>query len=128
MHRDPFTTELDLELFRPFAYCHDAAVHFRDPRGTQWLVLDSGQQGVTVHVVRPADLTHLDGVGGGMDNWAECLVKAIRERDASAVALFSYLPDNPYDVIRRVVFTVARRKASGFLGDGTTVNVTCRLL
>jgi len=30
MHRDPFTTELDLEPFRPFAYSHDEAVHFRD--------------------------------------------------------------------------------------------------
>jgi hypothetical protein len=84
---------------------------------SETLVLDSiyaGQQGVTVHVVRPADLTSLEGVGGGMDNWAEYLVKAIRERDASAVALFSYWPDNPYDVIRRVVFTRADERLSIF--------------
>jgi hypothetical protein len=29
MHRDPFTTELDLEPFRPFAYSHDEAVYFQ---------------------------------------------------------------------------------------------------
>jgi hypothetical protein len=53
MHRDPFNTELDLGPFRPFAYPHDAAVRFRDPHGTHYLVLDSiyaSDQGETVHV------------------------------------------------------------------------------
>lgn len=40
------------------------------------------------------------------DNWAEYLVRAIRQQDARAVALFSYWPDNPYDVIRRVIVHV----------------------
>jgi hypothetical protein len=92
-------------------------VPFRNRYGTHWLVLDSiyaSQQGVTVHVVRPADLTILDGLGGGMDNFAEDLVKAIREQDARAVALFSYWPDDPPDinVIRRLIFTRAEEELS----------------
>jgi hypothetical protein len=118
-HQDPFTTKLDLEPFRPFAYSHDEAVHFRNRYDTHWLVLDSiytSQQGVTVHVVRPADLDILGGLGSGMDNFAGDLVKAIRERDTKAIALFSYWPDVPPDinVIRRLIFTRAEEKLSIF--------------
>jgi hypothetical protein len=107
MHSDPFTTELDLEPFWPFAYSHDAAGPFRDGFGTHWLVLDSiyaSGQGATVHVVRPVT----PEVGGGMDSFAEDLGKVIRERDVRAVAIFTYFPDAPNDLIRRPVFTRAK--------------------